>query len=170
MWYGDPNARRAARYARRNARRAYRYRYGRPGGSIVGLIFFVFIMLAIFTHFWAWFIPGIIIVALALWLLRSGMFGMWLNRPQQPSNQAPPQGPQAYYQPPPPEQQSYYQPTPAEQQPYQPYAEGYQAPQAANQEGEARARYPQPKTDPEYQEYEEPQAQYPEQMPPMQQQ
>jgi hypothetical protein len=157
MWYQDPrNARRAARYARRNARRAYRYSYyRRPGGGIIGLLFFVFLLLAIFTHFWAWFIPGIIILAVVLWLLRSGMLSSWLRGSQQS------QQPQQPYQ---------YQPPPEAEQPYQPYEQGYQPPQETYQEGGQQYQYPPQNSDPAYQHYEEPQAQYPEQMPPMQQQ
>ena len=61
--------------------------------------------------------------------------------------------------------QPYYQPT--YQQPpvsqYQPYTQGYQAtPETYNEGAQA------PKSPSQYEEYEQPQVQYPEQMPPMQ--
>ena len=151
MWYGDPrDARRAARYARR----ANRYRYGRPGGGIIGLLFFIFLILAIFTHFWAWIIPGIILLAVMFWLLRRSMPGAWFTGYQQPPQNQQPQQP--YYQPPP-------------EQPYQPYEQGYQAPQESYQEGGQQYQYPPQTSQPvdQQQRYEEPQAQHPEQMPPM---
>jgi hypothetical protein len=62
--------------------------------------------------------------------------------------------------------QPYQQPTPIYQPPYQPYEQGYQAPPEAYQEAEQQSDYPVSET---YDQYEQPQAQYPEQMPPMQQ-
>ena len=64
-------------------------------------------------------------------------------------------------------QQPYYQPRQQPHQPpqesyYQPYEQGYLAPR----EGERQYQYPVPET---YDQYEQPQAQYPEQMPPMEQ-
>jgi hypothetical protein len=147
MWYGDPkdarrNARRTARAARRNARRAYRYGYGygRPGGGIGGMIFIVFIILGIFTHFWGFFMLAIFLPGIIFWLLRSGILNSLFqgSQPQEP-----------YYQPPP------------QEQPYTSYEQGYQPPPQA--EGQPQTQ------DPEYRQYEEPQAQYPDQLPPMQQ-
>jgi hypothetical protein len=53
------------------------------------------------------------------------------------------------------------------QRSYTPYQQGYQAeqPRVTTQESETAPSYPQQE---QYQEYEQPQAQYPEQMPPMQ--
>ena len=65
-------------------------------------------------------------------------------------------------------QQTYrpYQ-QPYQQQPYyQPYEQGYQAPQESYSEGGQQYQYP---ASVEYDQYEQPQAQYPEEMPPMQQ-
>jgi hypothetical protein len=167
MWYGDPgdprraaryarrNARRAAHYARRSARRAYRYRYGRPGGGILGFLLVLFLIFWFTTHFWTWLIMGIFmlaIIAIVFWLVRTGMVSTWFSSSQQP--QPPPQ---------------YYQPPQETQQPYQSYEQGYQQPQTNYQEGEQPYPYPPQSTSPGYQQYEEPQAQYPEQMPPMQQ-
>src|SRR5579859_2870633 len=76
---------------------------------------------------------------------------------------------QSYYQPPNQQAQPYYQPT--YQQPpvpqYQPYAQGYQATPETYREGAQSD--PEPKSPSQYEQYEQPQAQYPEQMPPMQQ-
>ena len=164
MWYGDPRdvrraaryARRNARYARRSARRAYRYRYRRPGGGIVGFLLVLFLIFWFITHIWTWLIIGIFmlaIIALAFWLVRTSTLSTWFSSYQQP--QPPPQ---------------YYQPPQETQQAYQPYEQGYQQPpQTSYQEGEQPYPYQPQSTPPGYQQYEEPKAQYPEQMPPMQQ-
>jgi hypothetical protein len=171
MWYGDPrDARRAARYARRNARRAahyarrdarrafrYGYGYGRPGGMI-SLLFFGFLLLAIFTHFWGFFIIGIIGLGVMLWLIRAGILSAWFPGSQ---SQQPRQPQQPYFQPPP------------EEQPYSPYDQGYHPPARTHEtyrESGQQLQYAPQAEEPEYKQYEEPQAQYPEQLPPMPQQ
>jgi hypothetical protein len=68
-------------------------------------------------------------------------------------------------------QQPYYQPyqqpyQPPQEPSYQPYDQGYQPPREAYQEGGKQYQYPSPAV---YDQYEQPQAQYPEQMPPMEQ-
>ena len=64
-----------------------------------------------------------------------------------------------YYQP----KQQYYQPPAQVQQTYQPYDQGYQPVRETYNEGEQQDQYP---TASEYDQYEQPQAQYPEEMPP----
>jgi hypothetical protein len=77
----------------------------------------------------------------------NNMNAQWRNQPQTP-----------YYQPPTP----VYQP-PAQPE-YKPYEQGYQPEQAEYKPGAEAG------TTDEYLDYEQPQAQYPDQMPPMQQQ
>ena len=67
---------------------------------------------------------------------------------------------QPYYQPP----QPMYQPPQAPS--YRPYDQGYLAPKEVYREGGQQYQYPSPEP---YDQYEQPQAQYPEQMPPMEQ-
>ncbi len=137
-------------------------------GGFMGFIWMLMLALFFVTGSWVWFIVGAAISALLGALVRPilagllgvGLFSAFANQ------QRPPQ----YYQPP----QQPYQPT---QQPYQPYQQGYQTPQeeAGYQEGERQHQYPPTPTQnaPQYQPYtnqaDQPQAQYPQQMPPQQQ-
>jgi hypothetical protein len=160
MWYGDPrDARRAARHAARaahhaarHARRAayyqYGYRYRRPGRWFIGPFILGAIVLFGFPVIWKGI--GIMLLALAVcglvfWVIRANM------RRSYPNYQQPP-----YYQQQP--QQPY---TPSEAEP-RAYEQGYSASQPQEKQGE-QYYYP-PQTA-----YEQPQAQYPEQLPPMQQ-
>jgi hypothetical protein len=133
-------------------------------GGVMGFIWMLGLA-AIFTfNFW-W--PGILILvgisAIAGTVFRPMMSGsMRANAPQQP-----------YYQPFQP-QQPYYQPSQTPQQPeqapYQPYQEGYQPPQQQEgyQEGGKAHPYPQ-QQEANAQDYEQPRAQYPQELPPQQQ-
>jgi hypothetical protein len=182
MW--DRNYRRAARQAFRDQRRAARaarrsYRYnnhtrGRfPFFRILLIILFAPLILQIFSgHGFFPLMPLVIIGILVFIWLRSSMFGSG-NSGSTGSNSNY-QQPNQYYQPPqqpyPPNQ--YYQPsTPAQPNtpdtpPYQSYEQGYQAPPQSDypQGVQPYQGNPSPST---LEQYEEPQAQYPQEMPPM---
>ncbi len=142
--------RRAQRQAYRDARRFYRHRYGRPGGSIVGGILLVLVIVYVISHAWAWLATGavvLVLAGLAFWLVSSGMLNNWFS---------------GYAQTPPPQQ-----PQQQEEPPPQSYAQGYSS--QSYQEGGRQYSYPPQSPSVPPQRDEEPQAQYPEQMPPMQQ-
>ena len=132
-----------------------------PRGAYGGLYgFFWMLMLALFflTGSWVWFLVGAGISAILSALFvpitaaLAGMGFMAANRQQPPFQQQ-------YQQP----YQNYQQPV---QQSYEPYQEGYQ-PQQSNtyvEGGEQHQYPPQPK-----EEYDQPETQYPQEMPPQQQ-
>ena len=146
---------------RRN--RGFRFLWGWP---------FVFVLILGFSHHWflgmmmglvMLILLGLIIRAL-LWplLFGAGMWGIWSSMNNR-SNQQPYQNQQGYqdYQP--------YQQHQPYQQGYQPYQQGYQPRQPASetyQEGGRQYQYPQQS---QYDQYEQPQAQYPQEMSPMEQ-
>ncbi|GHO79076.1 hypothetical protein KSD_68470 [Ktedonobacter sp. SOSP1-85] len=152
MQYGDP---RDARRAARNARRAYRRSYRRSRGGWLGIVFII-IAVVYFTHHLSTILFGLGV--LVLLLIGAGLFMSSRNRgmnyqqpymPPQQFNQAPAES--------------------AEQQPYyQPYDQGYQAPPENYQEGGQQYYYPS-QNSAQPQPHEAPEAQYPEQLPPMQQ-
>jgi hypothetical protein len=165
MWYGDPrDARRAARHAARaahhaarHARRAayyqYGYRYRRPGRWFIG----PFVLAAIFFFALPSLGKGIAIALVALavcglvfWAIRANARRSYMNYQQPP-----------YYQPQQPPQQPYSHP---EAEP-RGYEQGYTASQPQEKQGENNQQYYYPPQT----SYEQPQAQYPEQMPPIQQ-
>jgi hypothetical protein len=128
----------------------YRRRRG-----IWGFPFMLFFVLLFISHSWSLFLIGIvlsIILSLFVRSLMAGTFGA--RRPN-----TPPTWQQPYQQPQQPYQQ-YYQPY---QQPYQSYDQGYQPPAAPYEE-------PRPQYQNQQTQYEEqPQAQYPQELPPMEQ-
>ncbi|EFH84369.1 hypothetical protein [Ktedonobacter racemifer] len=145
MQYGDP---RDARRAARNARRSYRRNYRRSRGGWLGIVFII-IAVVYFTHHLSTILFGLGV--LVLLLIGAGLFMSSRNRGMK--YQQPYQTPAESE-----EQQSYYQP----------YDQGYQPPPANYQEGGQQYYYPsQNSTQP--QPHEAPEAQYPEQLPPMQQ-
>ena len=126
-------------------------------GGIQG--FFWLLVLALFfaTSFnWIWFLVAAGISAILGALaqpITAGLGGLTIFG----KNQQPPT-----YQPP---QQPYYQPSqPAYQPPPQNYQEGYR-PETYQEGGQ---QHPYPQTSQEPQQYEQPQAQYPQEMPPHQ--
>jgi hypothetical protein len=130
-----------------------------------GILWMLVLALFFATHIWIWFLLGAILSGL-LGSQRKNM----LNNPfilslinKQTSYQQPP--PTPYYQPP-QQQTPYYQPS--QQQPDRPYEQGYQTPQQHSETyEEGRKQYPynvQAET-----EYEQPQAEYPQAVPPGQQ-
>jgi Zn-dependent protease with chaperone function len=144
-----------------NPRRTY--------GGLIGAMWMIILALFFATHFWPLFLLGVVLStvmgALSRQIIASllglGLFNMLNNQQQQPPYYQPPQQPYT-----PPNNQPYYQPP---QQPYQPYEQGYQAPAPppppdTYQEGGQQHPYP-AQSD---QDYEQPQAQYPQQMPPQQ--
>jgi hypothetical protein len=145
-------------YRGRGPWRGYRRRGGLFG--IPWMLFFVFMF---FAHSpGAWLIGLLLVVVITIVLTRvfSGNSFNGMNG-QQPG--------QTYYQPgTQSDQQPYYQPPTA--QPYQPYGQGYQPPVQSQEgyKGSASQYQPPVQNDPYQGEYEQPQTQYPEQMPPMQ--
>ncbi|WP_220195912.1 hypothetical protein [Ktedonospora formicarum] len=177
MQYEDPrDARRAARDAQRASQRysrdmwraQQRYRRGRSWGGLT-VVFFIFFGIFMFSHSWTWIVAGFIVLAIFSGVMRRSSQNWWGSQ-------------QSYYQPPQNQQQTpyrasqeaeqpYYQPYEGPkdvEQPYQPYEQGYQpTPSKSYTEGGSQRQY----SSVEYQEqeYEGPQTEYPEQMPPMKQ-
>jgi hypothetical protein len=123
--------------------------YRRPRG-IYGFPWFLLFIFMFSFHSWGVFLTILFVVFFINLLIRA-------VASTKPSANTPP------YQPRNGNAQPYYQPY---QQPYQPYQQGYQTPQETYTEAGQQYQYPDPSN---YEEYEQPQAQYPEQMPPMQQ-
>jgi hypothetical protein len=122
-------------------------------GGIFGAMWLLILALFFITGSWLWFLVGAAISALLgslarviiAGLLANGLFGM-MKQPQQ----AP--------------QQPYYQP-PQTQPPAPPYQEGYRpAPPQPEEYQEGGKHYPYPEQS--AQQYDVPQSQYPQQMPP----
>jgi hypothetical protein len=140
------------------------YRSHRPrrwrGGFFFPFPFLIFLLVMNWGHLPVGILallPPIIVLLAFGAMFRKRVWGYY----QQPyQNNQPPYYNQS------PNTNQYYQ-----QQPYTPYQQGYQQTQKAEQpretyqEGGRSRTYPQQE---QYQEYEQPQAQYPEQMPPMQ--
>lgn len=158
--------RRASRQAFRAARRGYRRNYYRRGRvPFFGILFVILIIAAVSHHALFPLIPLVIIGSIIFMglrsVLRSGGFSGSNSNYQQPNQ---------YYQPP-PQPNQYYQPPASSQpnapytSPYQPYEQGYQVPQDDHQRG-AQPYQGNPSQSASEQ-YEEPQAQYPQEMPPM---
>lgn len=139
-------------YFDRRSRRAYR-RGMRGRGGIFGFPWFLFVLIIIFSHSFVGIIFAIVaaVVLTAILMRVFGSQGMMGNNYQQPP------------------QQPYYQP-PQETPTYQPYDQGYQPPPPQEVYQEGGTPHPYPQENNPYQQYEQPQAQYPEEMPPMQQQ
>lgn len=123
-------------------------------GGLYGFTWFMALSMFFLFHHWVWFLVAVIVSG----LLSSVIGGMSRARSSTPVHNPPPQQP--YYQP--SKQQEERQPeTPY----YQPYDRGYQSmppqPSIYRQGGESQQS--------QIQDYEQPQAQYPEQqMPPQQ--
>ena len=128
----------------RDAHRAYKYEYDRRGNSTFGVLLIIFLFFYFSTDSWVWLLIGatvLVLVGVTTRLLRSGSHSPRLSGLQQT--------PQPH--------------TEAQPLPYQP---GYH-PRPNKQEGEQHYPYP-PQSQPTGSQYEQPQAHYPEQMPPMQ--
>lgn len=168
--------RRANRRAFRNIRRSYRYnyRYYRGRRSFIGIILFVLAVI-IAVRIWELFFPFLLVVLIGsilfmIWRSRGGSL-FWMN--QNANYQQPPQAdqPNQYYQPPlggQPDQ--YYQPPMQEGNPhmsdttaYQSYDQGYQPDESRAPQAQLYQGY----TPPTPEQYETPQAEYPQEMPPM---
>ena len=135
----------------------YRRRpYWRRRG-IWGFPFMLFFFLLIFSHSWSLFLIGIVLSIILSLFIRSIMAGAFgAGRPN-----TPPTWQQPYQQPQQPYQQ-YYQPS---QQPYQSYDQGYQYQPPATPYQE-----PGPQSQNQQSQYDEqPQAQYPQELPPIEQ-
>jgi hypothetical protein len=168
-WYvahqSSRDQRRASRQAYRAARRGYRHNhYYRKGPARFFVILFIILIIAAVSHEGMFpLIPLVIIGSLVfMWLrrsmLRSGGFSGSNSNYQQPNQYyQPPQQPNQYYQPPASPQPN----TP----PYRPYEQGYQGAQNDYQQGVQP--YQDSPAQPASERYEEPQAQYPQEMPPM---
>ncbi len=137
-----------------------------PRGLYGGLQGFVWLMGLAFLFvigFWPWILVVIGISAILGSLvapITAGLMGLGIYAATQ-GNQGQPQQYQQPYQAYPPEQP----PTEEQPGPYQPYQQGYQPPPAGTyQEGGQADRYPQPK-----QEFDQPQVNNPQELPPQQQ-
>ena len=139
------------------------WRGNRRRGGIFGIPWMLFFLFFVFSHSFIGFLIGLA-VAIVLTVILTRVFsansynGMNSQQPgqtyYQPSNQA--------------QQQPYYQPT---EQTYQGYDQGYQVPieRREGPQGSGGQYQTPPVPDEPYRgEYEQPQTQYPEQMPPMQ--
>src|SRR5207248_7163631 len=126
----------------------YRRRPYRRGRGILGFPFMLFFVLLFFSHSLSLFLIGIVISIILTLFIRSLMAGAFsggrLNTP-------------------PTWQQPYQQPQQPYQQYYQPYEQGYQPPATPYQEPEPQYQHPQLQYD------EQPQAQYPQELPPIEQ-
>jgi hypothetical protein len=139
----------------RNGRKRMRGIYGFPW------LLFVIIMFNFHSLPWiimTFFVMGFVFLIIKAVMSTSTTGNAAANGMRAQPTYQPYQPPTPIYRPP------YQPPTPVYQPPYQPYEQGYQAPQETYQEG--GQQYPVTET---YDQYEQPQAQYPEQMPPMQQ-
>jgi hypothetical protein len=147
----------------------------RRGRGFLGFpwwLFFVFFWAAP-SHIWWLFMVAGVIAFIVFVVARSSNAPSW-TRNQQQYNQSPYQQP--YYQPSQPtqgqatSQTPYYQPTPgseASKAPYyEPYRQGYQYQPSAEEASNNGGAYPVP-AEPLQEEYEQPKAEYPQQMPPM---
>jgi hypothetical protein len=129
---------------------------------MVGFPFMLLFMILLFSHSLSGFMIGIGAIVLLSLLARlilpaifgAGMMGSWWM-----SNQ------QTYQQPQQPPYQQTYQPY---EESYQPYEQGYQPPAATYREQEVEQQYQPPSYEQTHYE-EQPQAQYPQEMPPMHQ-
>jgi hypothetical protein len=131
---------------------------GNPRATYGGVMGFIWMMgLAACAAFNFWW-PGILIIV-GISTIAGTLFRPMMN--SQVKTDAPQQP--VYYQPSQPSQQAQQ---PSEQPYYQPYQEGYKPPQEGYQEGGKVHPYPE---QPHVQEYEQPQAQYPQELPPQQQ-
>ena len=130
----------------------YRNSRGRRPRGIYGFPWWLFFIFFFSYHSWLWFIMSIGFIILVSLLIRAvtssntntGSASGWTT---------------PYYQP----KQQYYQPPAQMQQSYQPYEQGYQSARETYSEGDQQYQYPAAS---EYDQYEQPQAQYPEEMPP----
>jgi hypothetical protein len=135
-------------------------------------LFFVFFWVAP-AHLWWMFLFGGLVVFVLFMVARSGNSPSWMRNSQQ-YNQPPYQQP--YYQPSqPPQGQNtsqtpYYQPTSGQDASqasyYQPYQQGYQYQPPAEEALSSEGPYKVP-AEPLQEEYDQPKAEYPQQMPPM---
>lgn len=148
-----------------------RYRRRNAFGGLYSILWILIIVIFVLTgfHFWQIFLIGALLSAILGILIRlitagaigAGLFGAatMLRNQQQPPQYQPPYQP--YQQP--GGQPPYYQPPP--QPPYQPYEQGYQPPpQAPGTYQQSGQPYYQPSQ--QQPQYEQPQVQYPEEMPP----
>lgn len=149
-----------------------RYRYRGPryrrgyGRGIWGLPFTIFFIIMIVSHSFSGFIVAIVVLVILAAIFRAVLPNLF-NGGNMNSNAVPPyqQPQQPYYQPSEQPQQPYYQPSDPE---YQPYQQGYQPPPPVYQPLEQPYQYQPPQQPQNYEE--QPQAEYPQEMPPMQQQ
>jgi hypothetical protein len=157
--------RRASRQAFRAARHGYRHNHYYRGGRFpFFVILFIILIIAAVSHEGLFPLIPLVIIGSFIFMgirrsmLRSGGFSGRNSNYQQPNQYyQPPQQPNQYYQPPTPAQ--------PDKPPYRPYEQGYQGSQNDYQQG-AQPYQGSPSQSASAQ-YEEPQAQYPQEMPPM---
>lgn len=146
------------------------YRRNRRGRGAYGFPWIIFAFFWLAPHFWwAFFVVGIVLFVLIV-ALRSNSANVWMGNQQQyynPSNGQNPYQQKTSYQP---SQGSQPYEQQAQQPYYHPYEQGYQ-PQVQtetyyNPEHSYNNTPTQSQEDP-YQAYDQPRAEYPQQMPPM---
>jgi hypothetical protein len=129
---------------------------------MVGFPFMLLFMILLFSHSLSGFMIGIgaiVLLSLLARLILPAIFGAGMRGSWWMSNQ------QTYQQPQQPPYQQTYQPY---EENYQPYEQGYQPPAATYREQEVEQQYQPPSYEQTHYE-EQPQAQYPQEMPPMHQ-
>ena len=144
----------------------YRRRHWRRRGGMVGFPFMLFFMILLFSHSLTGFMIGIgaiVLLSLLARLILPAIFGAGMMSTWWMSNQ------QTYQHPQQPTYQPYQQTYQPYEESYQPYEQGYQPPAATSPDQEVEQQYQPPSYEQTHYE-EQPQAQYPQEMPPMKQQ
>lgn len=129
----------------------------RRSRGIYGFPWLLFFIIFFNLHSLPWILMTLITVGFVFLIIKAFM-ATGVSGNSAPNRMRAPQQP--YYQPP---QQPYQAP---QESSYQSYDQGYQAPREVYREGGQQYQYSDPEA---YDQYEQPQAQYPEQMPPMEQ-
>jgi len=132
----------------------------RRSRGIYGFPWLLFFIIFFNLHSLPWILMPLVTVGFVFLIIKAFM-ATGVSGNSAPNRMA---AQQPYYQP---SQPAYQPPQEPSYQPYQPYQQGYQqTPREVYQEGGQQYQYPASEA---YDQYEQPQAQYPEQMPPMEQ-
>lgn len=171
MWGGNFSPRQQRRFQRQQWRAFRRYQrwqwrsyrgYYRPWSFALPFIILAIIFFSVFQHFLGILLAVLMVIgaiAVIRYAMSRAQSGPWGNNMQGTSMNN--QEQQPYYQP--STQQPYYQPAEQPQPDYESYDQGYRVDQQ-------RGEQAQPKEPSYLENYDQPQAEYPSQEPPMQQQ